>query len=182
MSRAPSCREFPHLFQAVAWGPVRCQFELCSALPPVREIGNVNVVPFVGDRVLLIQLVDGLWDIPGGTLEPGEGYMDTLQRELLEEAGARLLTFQAFGAWHCHSLAPVPYRPHLPHPRFYRLVGHGQVELLGAPTNPVGDEQVTGVACVSVEEAGRRFCTAGRKDLAELYWLAEIIRSGHQER
>jgi hypothetical protein len=36
---------------------------------------------------------NGLWDITGETLEPGETYLQTIQREMLEEAGAKLLTF-----------------------------------------------------------------------------------------
>ena len=70
-------------------------------------------------------------DIVGGTLEPGETYRDTIRRELPEEAGARLVTFELFGAWHCHSSAPQPCRPHLPHPEFYRVVGCGEIELVG---------------------------------------------------
>ena len=70
------------------------------------------------------------------------------RRELLEEAGAQLLTFELFGAWHCRSSAPAPYRPHLPHPESYRVVGYGEVALVGAPTNPPDGEQVIEVACV----------------------------------
>lgn len=73
-----------------------------------------------------------------GTLEPGEGYLDAIKRELMEEAGAVLKTFHLVGAWHCHSLADKPYRPHLPWPEFYRLLAYGEVELSEPPTNPKG--------------------------------------------
>lgn len=113
-------------------------------------------------------------------LELGESYLDTICRELLEEAGARLLTFEPFGAWRYFSFAPEPYRPHLPHPEFYRVVGWGEAVIVGQPQNPQGGEQVIDVACVPVEEASQRFLAVGRPDLAELYRLAAAIR--HQAR
>jgi 8-oxo-dGTP pyrophosphatase MutT (NUDIX family) len=135
-------------------------------------------VPFIGDQCLIIRLQNGNWEIPGGTLEPDEGYLDTIRRELLEEAGAQLVTFEPLGVWHCHSSAPRPYRPHLPHPEAYRMVGYGQVELVGDPQNPDNGEQVTVVECVSIEKASQRFLSMGRADLAELYRLADLIRKG----
>jgi 8-oxo-dGTP pyrophosphatase MutT (NUDIX family) len=139
-------------------------------------IGNVNLVAFVGDLAVILWVAGGRLEIPGGTLEPGEGYLTALERELTEEAGARLLTFTHIGAWCCHSAAPEPYRPHLPHPDFYRVVGYGDVELMGRPTNPAGAEQITAVDLTSVEEASSLFRQWQRPDLAALYRLA------HQER
>jgi 8-oxo-dGTP diphosphatase len=157
---------------------MRAQFENLDMLPP-HLISNVNVVPYVGDQWLVIRLENGNWEIPGGTLEPDESYLDAARRELLEEAGARLLTFQIFGAWKCISEAPKPYRPHLPHPEFYRLVGYGEVELVGLPLNPSDAEQVASVELVTLDEAARRYRSVGRDDLAELYLLAAAMRGSH---
>jgi hypothetical protein len=123
---------FPHLFQETIWpwGPIRATFELRDELPPEHLISNINMVPYIGDQWLIIRSEKG-WGITGGTLEPKEHYLKAISRELLEEAGAQLLSFTIFGAWHCHSLSTQPYRPHLPHPEFYRLVGYGGVELVG---------------------------------------------------
>ena len=180
MKDIPSVKEYPNLFQETVWpwGPIRASFELLHSAPPNDLVGKVNIVPYVGGKVLVIRMKDGHWDIPGGTLEPGETYLEAIRRELLEEAGARLVTFESFGAWNCHSLQSEPYRPHFPHPHFYRLVGYGDVELVSAPLNPVDGEQVIDVELVSLEEASRRFLSDGRPALAELYRLASWVREG----
>src|SRR5678809_851756 len=104
------------LFLPVFWeyGPIRAQFEQLDSSPPEHMISNVNVVPYVGNKWVVIATDYAEWEITGGTLEPGEHYMDAARREMLEEAGAKLLNFQPLGAWKCISEAPQPYRPHLP--------------------------------------------------------------------
>lgn len=166
---------FPHLFTEVIWpwGPTRARFMLLNEPPPAALISNINVIPRCEDNWLILRLSDSNWEILGGTLEPGESYLETARRELLEEAGARLLSLRIFGGWHCHSLAAKPYRPHLPHPEFYRLVGLGQVEIITSPTNPAGAEQVARVDCASLDAITERFISIGRHDLAEVYRLAE---------
>src|SRR5690349_23515172 len=107
-------RHYHTLFLPVFWdwGPIRAQFQQLDSPPPEHMISNVNVIPYVGDQWVMIRLESGAWEIAGGTCEPDEHYLDTARREHLEEAGA----------WKCESEAPKPYRPHLPHPNFYRLV------------------------------------------------------------
>ena len=167
---------FPNLFGSTSWGTVTCRFEPLNEIPPLNLISNVNLVPFNEDRWLVLRLQTGEWEIPGGTLEPGESYSDAIRRELMEEAGARLMTFEPLGAWHCFSTAPKPYRPHLPHPEFYRLVGYGAVEITSSPENPEGGEQVASVEFVPIEEAVQRFRDINRFELAELYQLAARVR------
>jgi len=171
--------KFPHLFREVLWewGPIHAEFKQLDAEPPLDRIANINLVPRAGDDWVLLQHNNGAWDIPGGTLEPGEAYMDTLQRELLEEAGAALRSFQIIGAWQCLSKAEKPYRPHMPFPEFYRLVGYGQVALHAAPTNPTGGEQIAAVECVSLKQALEYFKSCQRYDLAELYQFASELEN-----
>jgi len=169
--------QYPHLFQETTWewGPLRVRFVLLDQPPPAHLTGNVNIVPHESGRWKVIRLKDGTWDLPGGTLEPDETYIDAARRELMEEVGARLLSFRLFGAWQCESLADKPFRPHFPHPNFYRLVGIGEVKTAGLPTNPPGGEEVVAFESASLEEAVARFISINRYDLAELYQLADRI-------
>ena len=168
--------KYPVLSRGVDWGPVHARL-----VPVVPEedspmVGNVTIVPFVGEACVLIRLTSGRWECVGGTLEPGERYMDALRREVREEIGSELVTFRPFGQFECFSSSPQPYRPHLPHPRFVRCVGYGTVNPVGEPTNPPDGEQVAEVAIVSISEAVRRFRADGREELAELYLLADHIK------
>ena len=177
-----SKNDFPNLFGDTSWGTVTCRFEPLNEIPPLNLISNVNLVPFKGDRWLILQLQTGEWEVPGGTLEPGESYSDAISRELIEEAGARLITFEPLGTWHCFSTAPKSYRPHLPHPEFYRLVGYGAVEIVGSPENPESGEQVANVEFVPIEEAVQRFRDINRFELAELYQLAARVHEAKNEK
>ena len=171
---------YPHLFAEVTWpwGPTRARFTLLDEPPAGNLISNVNLVPRVGRQWVVIRLFDGAWEIPGGTLEPGENYLAGIRRELIEEAGAILKNFQCIGGWQCYSHAEAPYRPHLPHPESFRLVGTGAVELGQRPSNPKSGEKVTAVEVVSLDVAVQRFIAQGRPDLAELYRLAAEITAG----
>ncbi len=172
--------DYPELFREADHGFGLCRFSLLDSLPPHDLISNINLVPFVGEECVIIQVLypqGPIWDIPGGTLEPGESYMDAIRREVWEEAGAQLRAFKPFGAWYCRSLLDGPYRPHLPYPDYYRLVGYGDIVLLDAPQSVEGGEKVVSVECVAVDEAARRMYDSGQGFLAELYLLAAYLRA-----
>lgn len=165
---------FPDLFAPEAGKRGSAEFRRADEVSCEDLVSNVNVVPYTAAGWVVLVLGDGRPEVPGGTREPGEAIEATLRRELMEEAGARLESFRPFGVWDCVSTAEAPYRPHLPHPRFQRLVGVGQVELVGKPT--IGDgEDVAEVLTVSLEEAQARFRAVGRGDLADLYGLAAEV-------
>ncbi|MBJ6360605.1 NUDIX hydrolase [Paenibacillus sp. MAHUQ-46] len=164
------------LTRTVNWGPVQADFTREYDLNS-GKVSNISMVPFVEEQCVMFQLESGSWELPGGTLEPGEHFMQGLRREIAEELGAELKSYYVIGQFSCRSLADKPYRPHIPHPEFVRLVGYGDVELLGPPLNPPDGEQVAAVVLMDIEEAVSCFEEQGRDDLAGLYWLAHSIRA-----
>jgi 8-oxo-dGTP pyrophosphatase MutT (NUDIX family) len=51
-------------------------------------------------RVVLVQLDDGFWTLPGGQVEPGETPLDTLVREVAEEVCARVVRARYLACQH----------------------------------------------------------------------------------
>ena len=176
---------YPALFSDMFWdwGPITAQFRMTTELPPADSLIKVRVVPFVGYQVVTFKMADGNWDHPGGTLEPGETYMDALARESMKEAGALITNFSAFGILECYSHNSQPYRPHYPHPNFTHLIGFGDAEIVSNPTPAAeGDyEIVNEVDIVDLGEAVSRL--RARSDgewQAEMYLLAAKLRREQQ--
>lgn len=175
-------REFPALFEMTGldYAPVDARFVLLEAGHGFDErlVAHINVIPFVGDRDCVVVGFDtGDWTVPGGTLEPGEHWRAALERELLEEAGARLRSFTPFAVLSCHSRAATPYRPHLPHPAFLRLLGYGDVEISRAPAVPPSGERTTAVEVMPIERAARFLAREDKPWEADLYRLAARLRA-----
>lgn len=167
---ADAAARHPLLHRPVRWEWASITMQFQTELPRDDLVSSTHVVAFVDENVILCrdQRPDG-WFLPGGTREPGESIPTSLERELVEEAGVRLLgAFHPVGAHVGVSDADQPYRPHLPHPEKAWLWGWAEAEIVGPPTMPDDGEQIEEVLAFPVAEAARRAA-------AEDSWLSELI-------
>jgi 8-oxo-dGTP pyrophosphatase MutT (NUDIX family) len=91
---------------------------LCSEAPPADLVSSVRAIVFKEDRVLVMRNLDGIYILPGGRVEDGETHRETLQRELLEEAGAEIRAIVQFGLIHLKHTTPKPKGHPYPYPDF----------------------------------------------------------------
>jgi 8-oxo-dGTP diphosphatase len=167
---------YPRLFapQRWEWGGIDAKFS--TARPSADLVTNVHVVGFIGERIVVCRDGRGVWFLPGGTREPGEGIEQCADRELQEEAGARLAgPLQWLGAHHCVSDRPAPHRSYQPHPEKAWLWAAADVVLCSQPTNPADGEQVLEVRAVAVAEAQRLLTT-------DADWYPELVALAMQAR
>jgi 8-oxo-dGTP pyrophosphatase MutT (NUDIX family) len=88
--------------------PLRIAGYLSEELPPLEYVTSVRGVVFREDRVLVMRNRDEVHVLPGGRREGGETLIETLEREVLEEAGWTLEVREMLGFLHLHHLGPKP--------------------------------------------------------------------------
>jgi len=113
------------------------------------------------------------------TVEPGESYLEAIQREVREETGASIVHYTVMGAYRCLSLADKPLRSHLPWPWFYQVIGFGEVELVARPT-PTDREHILEVVALPFDRACQQLLTntyAGAENVEILRLAADLRKA-----
>jgi A/G-specific adenine glycosylase len=103
--RAPHCTACPlsDLCQARALG-VQEERPVMKARPAIPHYTVTAAVMRRGEKILIAHrpskgLLGGLWEFPGGKLEPGETLPDGLRREIREELGVNIRVGEPFGVY-----------------------------------------------------------------------------------
>ena len=144
----------------IPWLPLPNEIALIldDQLPPLPAITSALALAFDGERILMTNLRQRGWDIPGGHLDPGETPEMAMRREVMEEAGAVLTEVQLLGYQRIRLLGQVPAGYRYPHPDSYQILYLARVAEL--------------VAFASTEETSqRRFF--GPVEAQELQWVQE---------
>lgn len=120
------------------------------AAEPEREVAGAIVVDH-GDLLLERRRDSGLWDTPGGKLEPGESADEAIVRELVEELGVRVLAGRQLACFDTlepdgsavrhHVFAPAAARAQIA-PHEGQTLGWFPIDRLPGERSPVVDRSL----------------------------------------
>lgn len=148
--------QFPTLFETEYVSYSNSDTTYTTDPAPDALISRLHLIAVTEEGLVVVCHSDRGWRfLPGGTREPGESVADLARRELMEEAGAVLLSEPRYVSSHIsHSRNEAPYRPHQPHPVAYWAYAVATVALTSAPTMPdEGAEQIVEVLTLPATEA-----------------------------
>ncbi|MXY95398.1 MAG: NUDIX domain-containing protein [Caldilineaceae bacterium SB0664_bin_27] len=100
-----------------------------SDSPPLSLVTSVRAVLTRGPQVMVMRDPDGEHIVPGGRLDDGEGLLEALRRELLEETGWKVRGEPALiGLFHYHIHSPKPAGHRYPYPDFLQLLYRAEAD------------------------------------------------------
>ena len=102
--------------------PLRVRYYVSDEQPPEQLVTSVRCLVIAGDSVLVVHNREGRHILPGGRLEAGETFEQTLRREVVEETGCTIDAISRLGFIHLEHLGPVPSGYRFPHPHFFQVV------------------------------------------------------------
>ncbi len=102
--------------------PLRVRYFVSNEQPPERLVTSVRCLVLKDDSVLVLRNREGCHILPGGRLEAGETFEQTLRREVVEETGWTIDAVSRLGFIHLEHLGPVPSGYRFPHPHFFQVV------------------------------------------------------------
>jgi len=132
---------------------------------PSEKITHAYAISFLNQEACIIpRRGNGMWWLPGGTIEQGETWRETLKRELMEELGVRIQTYEPFIAYYAKDK--------------YRIVSWAVVEPMVKAVDPDGDVGIVEIRVINPKELTQFYKT----DLLELYLLAtELYRQASSD-
>ncbi|MDE0630907.1 MAG: NUDIX domain-containing protein [Caldilineaceae bacterium] len=100
-----------------------------SDSPPLSLVTSVRAILTRGPQVMVMRDPDGEHIVPGGRLDDGEGLLEALRRELLEETGWTVRGEpELIGLFHYHILSPRPAGHRYPYPDFLQLLYRAEAD------------------------------------------------------
>ena len=122
--------------------PLTIQSYISSEVPPAKYITSIRGILFHQNKVLVMRNPNGHHIIPGGRIEQGEHFEQTLKRELLEETGWTIANHTLLGFMHFHHLKPKPPQYKYPHPDFLQLIYTAQAHTFNQDAKCTDDYEI----------------------------------------
>ncbi len=116
----------PDRRETVRWRGGAMELQVASylhqGLPPLAYVTSVRGLLASPRGVVVLRDRDGPHVLPGGRREAGESLLDTLRREVREEAGCSIQSPILLGFAHFHHLTPKPADYPYPYPDFLHVI------------------------------------------------------------
>ena len=144
--------------------------------PPSQLVSSVRALVFRDKSILLMRNVDGSHVHPGGRGEAGETHLDTLRRELVEEASVKITNVRRLGFMHLRHETPRPPNYPFLYPDFFWPIFLAEYDG-DSVEKQVQDDYEMSSEFVPLGELDRSALTSA--ELAYLEYAIEVRRRTH---